>query len=91
MRFAVITGGADSLDQVARYMPGNYTAVQVDAQPFDTYAALGAPMPRLAGFILIIGEDNAGWTLDGYVIPRLASGLIFATEIADPYPEEGVI
>lgn len=35
--------------------------------------------------ILIYGEDNAGWTLDGYVIPRLASGLIHAREInGDP-------
>ena len=31
--------------------------------------------------IIIDGTDNAGWTLDGYVIPRLASGLIFAREI----------
>lgn len=30
---------------------------------------------------LITGHDNAGWTLDDYVIPRLASGLIFAEEI----------
>ena len=28
----------------------------------------------------IVGQDFAGWTLDGYVIPRLASGLIFASE-----------
>lgn len=32
--------------------------------------------------IIIQGRDNAGWTLDGYVIPRLASGLIGATEVA---------
>ncbi|MHB1525007.1 MAG: hypothetical protein ACYCZN_01785 [Candidatus Dormibacteria bacterium] len=32
--------------------------------------------------ITIAGEDVAGWTLDGYVIPRLASGLIFASEVA---------
>jgi len=32
---------------------------------------------------IITGEDNAGWTLDEYVIPRLASGLIFAEEIKD--------
>jgi hypothetical protein len=30
--------------------------------------------------IVIEGHDSAGWTLDGYVIPRLASGLIFAEE-----------
>lgn len=28
----------------------------------------------------IIGHDNAGWTLEGYVIPRLASGLHTAVE-----------
>lgn len=32
------------------------------------------------GHIVIEGEDNAGWTMDGYVIPRLASGLIYAVE-----------
>jgi hypothetical protein len=31
--------------------------------------------------IFIIGYDNAGWTLDDYVIPRLASGLHTAREI----------
>jgi hypothetical protein len=30
---------------------------------------------------LIYGHDNAGWTLDGYVIPRLASGLHRAIEV----------
>jgi hypothetical protein len=33
--------------------------------------------------VYIIGTDNAGWTLDGYVIPRLASGLIFCEEITE--------
>lgn len=31
--------------------------------------------------VLIEGEDNAGWTLDGYVLPRLASGLYFGEEV----------
>lgn len=30
---------------------------------------------------VIAGEDNAGWTLGEYVLPRLASGLITAREI----------
>ncbi len=30
---------------------------------------------------MITGHDVAGWTLDGYVIPRLATGLIFAEEV----------
>lgn len=31
--------------------------------------------------VTIAGYDSAGWTLDDYVIPRLASGLLFAKEI----------
>lgn len=31
--------------------------------------------------VLIIGKDNAGWTLDGYVLPRLASGGYHAHEV----------
>jgi hypothetical protein len=31
--------------------------------------------------VSIAGHDDHGWTLDGYVIPRLASGLIFAKEV----------
>ena len=34
-----------------------------------------------SGQILICGNDVAGWTLDGYVLPRLSSGLIAAKEI----------
>ena len=30
---------------------------------------------------IIEGEDVCGWTLDGYVIPRLASGWYFAEEV----------
>jgi hypothetical protein len=34
--------------------------------------------------LVIEGTDNAGWTLDGYVLPRLASGLYFGKEIPVP-------
>jgi hypothetical protein len=33
------------------------------------------------GNLYVVGIDVAGWTLDDYVIPRLASGLIVAEEI----------
>ena len=33
------------------------------------------------GWLLVSGEDYAGWTLDGYVIPRLESGMIFPREV----------
>lgn len=41
---------------------------------------------------LIVGYDSAGWTLDDYVIPRLASGLHFAEEIAlESDPDEKLV
>jgi len=37
------------------------------------------------GPVIITGIDNAGWTLDGYVLPRLRSGLITAKEVPYQY------
>ena len=54
-------------ETVARYLPRNYTVNSTDVGP---------------GRVLISGTDNAGWTLDGYVLPRLASGLYFGHEVA---------
>ena len=58
---------------VARYLPSNYEIV-------------GLIFPDIADQVLpdivvIQGTDVAGWTLDDYVIPRLASGLIRAEEV----------
>lgn len=33
--------------------------------------------------LYLVGEDNCGWTLEDYVLPRLASGSIFANEVTD--------
>ncbi len=62
LRFATVDL-RHSIDTTRRYLPENYSAVQLDRE------------------IVILGRDVAGWTLDGYVIPRLASGLIFAEEV----------
>jgi hypothetical protein len=63
---------ADSADQLRRYLPGNYAVLGPFLDGED----------RQGGFI-IGGRDKAGWTLDDYVIPRLASGLIWAEEITE--------
>jgi len=42
------------------------------------------------GSIVIEGEDRHGWTLDGYVIPRLASGMIYAAEVGAERPDSSV-
>jgi hypothetical protein len=64
-RTAVVTGGYRDHDQIRAYLPDNYQLVD-----------RGADMSPF-----VQGKDVAGWTLDGYVIPRLASGLIWAEEI----------
>jgi len=58
----------DSLRAVQAYMPDNYGAVEVN-NDFGTSE------------ILIVGYDVSGWSLDAYVIPRLACGLIWAKEL----------
>jgi hypothetical protein len=57
-----------TLENVRNYLPANFEArVFADA--------------TLGDVVLIEGYDRAGWTLDTYVIPRLASGLIVAKEV----------
>ena len=67
-RFAVVQNARDA-EQLWAYLPMNYEVLGHD------FGEPGKPV------YLIVGEDVAGWTLDDYVIPRLASGLIWATEI----------
>ena len=59
-----------TLKMVQDYLPSNYSAYPGDWNTKDT--------------IRIKGYDRFGWTLDEYVIPRLRSGLMVATE--DTYP-----
>lgn len=57
--------GAKSAEAVADYLPSNYKVLYEDSNGQG---------------ILIGGEDDHGWTLDDYVIPRLGSGLMVAQE-----------
>jgi hypothetical protein len=59
-------------------------ATQIDVYLYlpDNYQVIGS----VDGQTVIGGRDAAGWTLDAYVIPRLTSGLYFATEIDLSHP-----
>jgi hypothetical protein len=57
--------GTDTVETVAAYLPSNYAVLAVDQD----------------GSVIIGGIDNHGWTLDAYVIPRLASGMIHCEQI----------
>lgn len=64
LRYAVVSGDKDV---IKHYLPHLYHVVG-DVVPDDE-------LPSEISWTVIAGEDNAGWTLDDYVIPRLNSGL----------------
>ena len=68
-RFAIVSGLHITGEMVARYLPANYRVVDADITGDD------------GDTVIIEGIDVAGWTLDAYIIPRLASGLLWATEV----------
>lgn len=71
-RAAVVTDDATSLEHVQNYLPVGYSAkIEFIDKKRSTLR------------VVIRGYDIAGFTLDGYVIPRLASGLIVANEFFD--------
>lgn len=72
-RYAIVITKSTSVEQIERYLPGNYVV-----------AASEEIVDQETGFpaVVIGGYDSAGWTLDDYVLPRLASGLIFGREIS---------
>ena len=55
----------------------------VDIDTIQNYLPGNYTAKRDGDDVVITGTDNAGWTLDSYVIPRLASGLIWAKEDTD--------
>lgn len=69
MRFATVSNARDA-KQVWAYLPANYVIVGGDIGTIP-----GKPV------YVIAGVDDAGWTLDDYVIPRFASGLIWVQEV----------
>jgi hypothetical protein len=76
LRYAGVTGARDA-EQVARYLPENY----------EVYGHRFPEGPSGPIVVLIRGYDDCGWTMGDYVIPRLASGLLWATEVARPAQE----
>ena len=59
---------SDNWTEVAAYLPMHYKVLNSTEKDGDDC-------------LLIAGEDVAGWTLDGYIIPRLGSGMIHCEEI----------
>ena len=75
--------GVEEPDQAERFLEPQISHLN---DPFllpDIEPAVGRIWKAITDHekIVVFGHDNAGWTLDGYVIPRLASGMIFAQEV----------
>lgn len=80
-RYAMVRGLNCKPEIVSQYLPSNY---QVEGVALDRPFATD---PSYTESVVIIGgRDNHGWTLDRYVIPRLASGLMRADEIDLSHP-----
>ena len=74
-RYAIIFSDSPQIDA---YMPGNYSVIW-RGEYHEAY--------KLTNKVTVIaGEDNAGWTLDDYVLPRLASGMYYGEEIDLSHP-----
>jgi len=89
-RYAIVTLTWER-DNPEPYMPGNYKVLHI--MPYDEAQSLeGSPPTRPSWRAAVIGgEDNAGWTLDDYVLPRLASGGMFGSEIDLSHPVMKVV
>lgn len=80
-RYAIVRN-ADSRQQAEAYLPANYKIIhEGEWTLYD-----GDPLERRVPVFVIQGEDKAGWTLDSYVRPRYASGLIGCEEIDLSHP-----
>jgi len=76
-RVAVVLDDTISEEHVQNYLPQGYNAKK------EPLPGNQAGKTSNAMRIVIRGYDLEGWTLSGYVIPRLASGMIVATEVFD--------
>lgn len=71
MKYAIVKGTGVSCELVAQYLPSNYEVLGM------------APWDDRGRGVLIGGTDSQGWTMDDYIVPRLASGLLFATVLPE--------
>ncbi len=79
-RAVISTRTSNDLKAIPAYLPGNYKVVGT-VERFDPFGTVG---------LVIEGNDDAGWTLDEYVLPRLASGLHFGRKLEEGELEEWI-
>lgn len=87
---AALISTARQCEQAVKGLTGDEKTVAWDAEMARIRKRVDAYMPSNYVTIMhthslfIIGGDSAGWTLDGYVLPRLASGGVFGQVECEP-------
>jgi hypothetical protein len=73
------TSGVNNMILIVK---GKYAKVStVGAYLPENYSVTGGT----DGEVIVEGKDDAGWTAEGYVIPRLASGMMYASIVEQSY------
>ncbi len=91
-RYAIVRGLRADPETVARYLPRGYRVIWSGKTDWHQTRPGGGQggwkqYPNLIDACVVIGgEDDHGWTLDKYVIPRLGSGMLRADEIDLSHP-----
>lgn len=64
------------------------SAAQFRVDDIEALLPANYHLERTREGLVVAGHDLHGWTLDGYVLPRLGSGLICAQELTRPVLEQ---
>lgn len=83
-RYALIATTNTTVEAIGAHLPRNYSVIAT--VPHANAIDDSDQSPHCGPCAVVGGEDQAGWTLHGYVLPRLASGLIFGQEIDLSHP-----
>lgn len=82
IRYAIVRN-ARTRSEAEAYLPDNYTIIAEVIEREDRFHCVAPEGREVKDKLVFVieGRDSYGWTLDGYVIPRYGSGLIWAEEI----------
>ena len=86
-RYAIVRS-ARRRSEAEAYLPDNYRVIHEAIERHERFSAVAPGGKVFTDHLVFVieGTDNAGWTLDDYVIPRYASGLIQCEEIDLSHP-----
>lgn len=66
-----------------------FATVRESRKRVEAFLPSNYEITQQVGDLLVIeGRDNAGWTMEDYLLPRLASGMIFARELTETAADE---